>query len=347
MSFLLTNYRSSLLVMVAITLLLNRSNVTAASPPRSAAAADTFIEWTFNETPMGLYLPAKRDAPLPVVMFLHACHNYPVSRYLWIIDALNAIEPCAVFLPTAPEAMNAQFSCADWGGTYDAALRQPMIDALHELDSLIAFYGFDKSRQYLYGESMGGEGVYRLLAEFPARFAGAIDAAGYTLNKGAANMAQTPLWIFIGSEDELSPVDSSRAIHQAIINAGGTMVTYTEYPGLSHVGGIEKAREEPGALKWLLANKRSTMTVHQPAAGNKPAGTNYQVWSDHGTLHVTPPLPRGTIVSLFGLNGQLLFRSDVSEKSFNLPSRTADGAVFWRMSNRQHEASGRLFVVHQ
>jgi predicted peptidase len=31
---------------------------------------------------------------------------------------------------------------------------------------------------------MGGEGVYRLLADFPTKFAGAVDVAGYTVNKG-------------------------------------------------------------------------------------------------------------------------------------------------------------------
>jgi hypothetical protein len=49
---------------------------------------------------MGLYLPAQTDKPLPIVMFLHGCHNDPVSRYHWVLSALNAIEPCAVFLPT-------------------------------------------------------------------------------------------------------------------------------------------------------------------------------------------------------------------------------------------------------
>ena len=115
------------------------------------------------------------------------------------------IEPCAVFLPTALPTPNTPYPCADWGGTYDSDLRQQMINALHELDSLIDQYGFDTKRQYLYGESMGGEGVYRLLMDFPTRFAGAIDAAGYTLNKGAAQMAKTPLWILIGSADEMSP----------------------------------------------------------------------------------------------------------------------------------------------
>lgn len=218
------------------------------------AQTSGFITWTYNETPMGLYLPAPTGRPLPVVMYLHGCHNDPVYSEYWLIPAVNALEPCAVFLPTAPPLDD---MCADWGGTYETTgLRPAMIDALAELDRLLRQYGFDSKRQYLYGESMGGEGVYRLLADFPARFAGAVAAAGYTLDTGASEMAQTPIWIFHGSEDSINPVENDRAIYQAILDAGGTQVKYTEYPGLDHVPGIEQARVEPGLFEWLLAQRR-------------------------------------------------------------------------------------------
>lgn len=231
----------------------------ARTPPDATSPADGtqetgFLTWTYDGTPMGLYLPAPTGKPLPVVMYLHGCHNDPVYSDFWLISALNALEPCAVFLPTAPPLDD---MCADWGGTYDAALRPAMIDALAELDRLIQQYGFDSKRQYLYGESMGGEGVYRLLVDFPARFAGAVAVAGYTLDTGASQMAQTPLWIFHGSEDTINPVDNDRAIYQSILAAGGTKVKYTEYPGLDHVPAIEQARGEPGLLEWLLAQRRN------------------------------------------------------------------------------------------
>jgi predicted peptidase len=188
-------------------------------------------------------------------MFLHGHDGDPVYPEFWLIPAVNAIEPCAVFLPTAPPLDDMG---ADWGGTYDDwGLRPAMINALAELERLIGQYGFDTKRQYLYGESMGGEGVYKLLVEFPTRFAGAVAAAGYTLDIGASEMAQTPLWIFHGSGDSISPVENDRAIYQSIHDAGGTQVKYTEYPDLEHVPGIEQARVEPGLFEWLLAQHRN------------------------------------------------------------------------------------------
>ncbi|GEM_PF-2761923 len=230
------------------------SGAVGGSPADSGVPITGFTSWTFNDKQVGLYVPATSGTSLPIVMYLHACHNDPVSSDYWIISAVNALEPCAVLLPTAPPAID--FTCADWGGTYDQALRPNMVDALAVLDEVIQRYGFDAKRQYLYGESMGGEGVFRLLMDFPTRFAGAVAAAGYTLDKGASQMAQTPLWIFHGSADSISPVENDRAIHQSILDAGGTQVKYTEYDGLEHVPGIERARSEPGLFAWLLANHR-------------------------------------------------------------------------------------------
>lgn len=124
------------------------------------------------------------------------------------------------------------------------------------LDQVIEQYGFDRKRQYLYGESMGGEGVYRLLEDYPARFAGAVAAAGYTVDTGASQMAQTPLWIFHGSADGTAAVDNARTIYKSVLDAGETKVKCTEYADLDHVPAIQEARLEAGLIEWLLAQHR-------------------------------------------------------------------------------------------
>jgi predicted peptidase len=227
----------------------------AYQPPADGLQGPRSITWTYHDKQMRLYLPAATGKPLPVMMYLHACHNDNVYAGDWISSTLNDVEPCAVLFPTAPPAID--FTCADWGGTYDAAERPNLIDAVAMLDQVVAQYGFDRNRQYLYGESMGGEGVYRLLVDYPTRFAGAASAAGYTQDTGAGNMAQTPLWIFHGAADSISPVDSDRAIYKSILEVGGVGVKYTEYPDLDHVAAIEQARREPGLFGWLLAQRRN------------------------------------------------------------------------------------------
>jgi poly(3-hydroxybutyrate) depolymerase len=346
MLFSLKIQRCLLLLLAVIVLLCNNGNADLKSGKGTrtdTGSADQFITWTYKEAPMGLYIPEKKtDKPLPIVMFLHACHNDPVSRYLWIISALNDIEPCAVFLPTAPEAQNTQYACADWGGTYDSQLRPQMINALTELDSLIVAHDFDTKRQYLYGESMGGEGVYRLLMDFPARFAGAVSAAGYSVNKGANKMAKTPLWILIGSDDEMSPVDSARTIYNSIVNAGGTMVKYTEYPDLSHVAAIEQAREEPEIVKWLLVQNRSTGVINKIKFGRMTKGTIPELSFIDGTPHVSSPFADGTTFKLFDLNGSLLFRTETPLSNVSISVGGTCRTLIWNASNSHSNFSGKV-----
>jgi predicted esterase len=232
-----------------------------------------FMTWTYNGQPVGFYLPPPTGKPLPVVMFLHGCKNNPVTANWWIIAALNQVEPCAVLLPYRPADESP--TCSAWGGTYDDGLRPAMVDALAGLDSVVARYGLDRQRQYLYGESMGAEGVLQLLVQFPTRFAGAVVVAGYTLDKGAEQMAQTPLRLLHGSADTINLPGTIETIYQSILNAGGTLVRLTLYPGLEHSPAIVKARSEPGLLDWLLAQRHDGIRrtpVDAAVSGGGPEG---------------------------------------------------------------------------
>ncbi len=226
-------------------------------PPPVDGGPDGFFTWTYNGQPVGFYLPPPTGHPLPVVMFLHGCGNDPVTPTWWIIDALNRVEPCAVLLPFRPKDESP--TCSAWGGTYDDDLRPAMSDALAGLDSVVARYGLDSERQYLYGESMGAEGVLALLVQFPNRFAGAVVVAGYTLDRGAEQMAKTPLWLIHGTADTVNLPASIETIYASILNVGGTLVKLTLSEGLEHSPSIVRARTEPGLLDWLLAQRHDGM----------------------------------------------------------------------------------------
>jgi poly(3-hydroxybutyrate) depolymerase len=207
-------------VSMLVLVILSMFNVSTAGTLKVADDSAQFITWNYKGAEMGFYLP-KSTNKLPIVMYLHYCTGNPVYPEFWIVPALSKIEPCAVFLPTAPAEVNTQYPCADWGGTYDQSMRPNLVNALHELDSLITLHGLDQSRVYIYGESMGGEGVYRLLMDFSERFAGGVVASGYTVDKGADKMAKTPLWIFHGSDDNTASV-----MHGLFISQSGILVEH-------------------------------------------------------------------------------------------------------------------------
>jgi predicted peptidase len=235
--------------------------------PSPASAVDgskeLFLTWAASSQDYALFVPANPSGkPLPVVMYLHGAGNYPGPTYrsFWIIDALNRIEPCAVFLPHHP--YNEADQGAGWGGTYDADFRGSLKEALSELDAKIKQFGLDSERQYAYGDSMGGEAVYQLAAKLPGRFAGLIPIAGYTEIKNAAEMAQTAIWMVYSAGDmDWNVADSSRNIYKAILAAGGTRVKFTEYDsggtGMSaHMYAIDTARGDPKFLSWLLIQRK-------------------------------------------------------------------------------------------
>jgi len=300
-----------------------------------------FLTWNYKSANMGLYLPPSTVHNPPIVMYLHYCTGNPVYENFWIVPALNAIEPTAVFLPTALPEVNTQYSCADWGGTYDQSLRSNMINALHELDSLITVYGLDSSRVYLYGESMGGEGVYRLLMDFPNRYAGAIVASGYTENKGAKQMASTPLWIFHGSVDKTADVNNARTIYQSIQDSGGTFVKYTEYEGYDHVPAMNKVHSEAGVLEWLLSNKRITTKTRYFPMNSLNQNTDL-VRLQNGILQFSSIVQSSSVFSLYTSSGVLLYKGFVTNHFMQIPLEARNQLVQWHLKQQNQSSTGTI-----
>lgn len=127
-------------------------------------------------------------------------------------------------------------------------------------------------------------------------FAAAFAVCGGGDPTTARLVAQTPLWIFHGSDDRIVPVDYSRNMYKAILSADGKHVRYTEYPGIDHAAWIPAWRE-PTLTAWLLAQEQSVThgkpdTVENLAcvilngsqiklAWHAPtivAGSNNQIW---------------------------------------------------------------------
>jgi predicted peptidase len=199
---------------------------------------------------------------IPVVLYLHGYMENPFIHKPWIVTQLLSSGQCAVFIPCLSPAEGS----SAWGGTYDAAVRPNLYNTISEFNSVISKYPVDLERQYIYGWSMGAEGGFRLLTDYPGRFAAAVLVAGYTTVNGAEAMAKTPLWILHGAADKINSVTSSRNIFSAIKKAGGTNIIYTEYPGTGHLSTLKKIQREPGLLEWLLSKKQEKR--QQPASGD-------------------------------------------------------------------------------
>ena len=125
------------------------------------------------------------------------------------------------------------------------------------------------------------------------------------------------------------------------------MVKYTEYPDLGHVAAIELTRTKPEVLEWLLTQKRSTGVIQRSQSGGGILNRNLQLSYMSGNLCFSSQLPAGTMVTLFDLNGQMIFRADPQTKSLRLPEGTTNSIVLWNASNSQFNVSGKTSLLRR
>ena len=126
--------------------------------------------------------------------------------------------------------------------------------ALDIVDSLRREFPIDERRIYVAGQSMGGAGVWNVLAARPRFFAAAVPCCGSNSMENGTEAIDTPLWAFHGDADKSVPVSLTRDRIAARRKAGGRPF-YTEYAGVDH-NCWEWAFTEPELVKWLFAQNR-------------------------------------------------------------------------------------------
>jgi predicted peptidase len=202
--------------------------------------------------PYAVYLPAGYTPRKrwPVILFLHGFgargEDGAAQTHDGVGPALTQHPerfPCLVVLPQAPR------SRVKWSGDVNEL-------ALTALDVAVRQYHGDTHRLYLTGCSMGGAGCWRIATAHPKRFAALLVVCGRGRPREMApSLKSLPIWVFHGSRDRLVPVQTSRAMVQAIRAAGSTTIRYTEYPDLGH-DAWDRAYADPQVIAWLLAQKR-------------------------------------------------------------------------------------------
>jgi predicted peptidase len=126
--------------------------------------------------------------------------------------------------------------------------------ALEILDAVEKEYSIDRDREYVAGQSMGGEGVWAALATTRGRFAAAIVLCGNGFEDQIVPDAKIPVWIFQGDADPIVSVEQTRRWVAAIQKAGGAP-KYTEVPGVGH-NVWEKAFADPDLVPWVMSQRR-------------------------------------------------------------------------------------------
>ena len=204
------------------------------------------------------YDPAKK---YPIVLWLHGANgrgsdnlaqisggNY-LGTHIWTEPEVQAEVPVFVLAPQVEITKTWSRPHVNTGTPVSLRL------ALEILDAIEKEYAIDRDREYVAGQSMGGEGVWAALATTHGRFAGAIALCSDGFDYQVAPDAKVPVWIFQGEADPIMPVEDTRKWVAALRQAGGSP-KYTEVPGVGH-NVWETAFANSDAASWLLSQRRA------------------------------------------------------------------------------------------
>ena len=186
----------------------------------------------------------------------------------------EALQNAIIIAPQCP--YNNQWVDTPWAdGNYD-------IDSVPESNELKALvellnkikkdYSTDEDRYYAIGLSMGGFGTWDLLMRHSDMFAAGVPVCGGADLEMAELLMNIPVYTGHGKWDDIVPFnDSTKAVVQAIKNAGGTSIIYKEYSGGHLIW--DNLANEADLFDWLFAQKKSDIVLKEnelPPVGENP-----------------------------------------------------------------------------
>lgn len=178
---------------------------------------------------------------------------------------------------------------SSWGGKMNAVLKA-LLDAETSADA----------SRFIFGGSMGGTATLGMLSDYPAYFSGGMAVAANPMKSLETHVAQTPLYVVMGTADVIMDVETMEIFVAGIESQGGKIKLDIE-EGWTHETTCEESYTEE-RLSWVFdLDENSATGIADPVMeANETA-----------------------VVRIYGLDGAI--RSKM-EKGFNLV-QDADGKV--------------------
>ncbi len=256
---------------------------------------DMEIVFSFEEFESGsIRLPyrqaviAASGSPSRLVIYLHG----GTSKGNDNVSQLNepGVDSIACFV--AGKSMNTVFvvpqcpSDESWGGK--------LADVLNKLISnRIARYT-DIKDVYILGGSMGGTGTWTMISKYPKLFSAAMPVAGNPSKCDAVNVAQTPFFTVMGTDDRIMSMEAVNDFVSELDNIGARYVFETE-AGWSHEDVCIKSYTSD-RLNWVFSNSRQMEEAGvEDVAAEQQIVSETRYWTLSG-VQLTNPSSNGLYV---------------------------------------------------
>lgn len=194
-----------------------------------------------------LFLPKDYETSTnqwPLILYLHGGtpRGEDISQMKrWGLTGKVEAEPNFPFIVVSPQCHNGEI----WTD----------MDALAAiLDEVVSSHRVDPDRVYVTGHSMGGRGALYAAFKMPDRFAAVVSLAPVSLiTAWGEGLANIPLWLFHGPNDQFTPLKEVEELVRATEAAGGHP-QLTVLPERDHY--ILDVYDRPDLYKWLAQQKR-------------------------------------------------------------------------------------------
>ena len=183
----------------------------------------------YNDMPYRLMKPINFDpeTSYPVIVSLHGAGGKGKDN-LKQLRAWNYVLAEEQIRTDYPAFIIALKSTGMWNITH----LQNIKDIIKDIQSV------DINRIYILGNSMGGEGTYRIIQFNPGYFAAVAPSAGSGLAGGkdfvdVTKIKDIPIWVFHGNQDNICPIERDQNIFAEMKEIGGNM-KFTNREGDGH-----------------------------------------------------------------------------------------------------------------
>lgn len=221
--------------------------------------------------PYQLYTPTDVvDGALPLVVVLHGSYEAGTDNEHHMLKGSNIgpdyfarnkiqdIQPAYILAPQTPIDIR-------WASTeiapYDfdnTPITLSMASLLKLIDDIKTEDKIDASRIYLIGLSRGGQGVWNAAMHRPDLFAAIVPISGSASPQHGELLKDQYIWTFHGDEDEITKVEYTREMVDAILQQGGSTskIRYTEIEGGDHADSWLTAYSGDDVWRWMLKHQR-------------------------------------------------------------------------------------------
>lgn len=192
----------------------------------------------------------------PLVIFLHGAGDWGDNNigqmYKSLITSVDkyAKEECYVFMPQTSKESAWTENNFDFRKKGDSDIYNHCLD-----NYILNDLAVDKTRVYLTGMSMGGNGTLYQLYNFGEKYAAGMALCGWSSYKDLTPLIDMPLWLAHSEDDPSVSAISSWYVNSELLRLGNKNVKSTWYKEEGHQI-TQIFYDNPEVWDWLFAKKK-------------------------------------------------------------------------------------------